>query len=1076
MLSPQELSRALGQKFPPTPQQADVISSPLAPTLVVAGAGAGKTETMAARVVWLVASGLVDPDRVLGLTFTRKAAQQLSKRIRDRLEQLSGIDNLRDLDPTGALATKLEAIAPTVSTYDSYAGRLISEYGLLLLVEPSSRLISQTELFQIAHSIVSAHTGALNTSNSPNTVTSTLMSLVSEMDNHMVSPTDIEEESAAFLAMIEDVEATSKRAPSKEVYKWRDTQVLRNELLPLVQQLKTHLADNHLMTFGEQMSLAARLAAENPQVGASQRNRYQIIMLDEYQDTGHAQRVLLKSLFAGTAVTAVGDPMQSIYGWRGATAANLERFLTDFGNNGAPATKKELTVSFRNPPEVLDLANRVSRELLGVPEDPRRPVQPLEPGPAALNGTVRLGFFPSMDEERSYVADHLAQAYEQHDGDHPFTAAVLVRKRKHSAAIALELQQRGVPVEIVGLAGLLGIPEVADLVAIATLLVRPYDTQAAMRILAGPSVGLGMADLMALSDRAYNLSGRDRRATTELSRDPLERLKQIIADTIPSDQDSIVGLAEAVADLDERLDSSDGPRYSAKGSERLRTLAARLRYLRTNSLSNSLPDLFADIERVFGIRTEVLQREDPRSDGATGTAHLDRFAEVVQDFSRIPGANLSLLLDYLSLAESEENGLEPGEVQVTADRVQILTVHKAKGLEWQHVAVLHADANTYVAKASTWLTNASAVPSALRGDAKGDEDLVGAPVFEIDTPETAAELAKAGKAHIADFKQVAAEENARLFYVAITRAEQQVLVTASADPSKKRPVLPYEYLTMLRNDFPDSVEEWHERGEAEDYVPPAPQEAVFPPNYTVVGAEDVFAAMQKQPDLISDDDLFERWEKEVSALIEEHEQLSAPVVAVDIGVELTATDIVNLAKNPENFAQRRRRPVPFKPNSYAKRGTAFHEWLENRFGAEALLDETELPGIGEELDDSDLDRLKEAFLDSEWADRTPEHVEHPFEVSIGHHIVRGRMDAVFKNPDGRWIVVDWKTGQPPTDNHEKESVAMQLAVYRLAWARLQGIDVDRVDAAFHYVGRNVTYRPQQLPDGEELALKLDPSV
>ncbi|ADL20436.1 ATP-dependent helicase [Corynebacterium pseudotuberculosis] len=1070
MIDPIELSRLLKQKFPPTPQQAAVIGAELEPMLVVAGAGAGKTETMAARVVWLVANNIANPDRILGLTFTRKAAQQLSQRIRGRLEQLAGMDALRDIDPSGELSYKLEAIAPTVSTYDSYAGSLIREYGLLLPVEPTSRLITETELFQIAYDIVINYSGSLDTQTQPVNATEKLLSLVSEIDNHIVSPQDIVEETDAFLSVLDDVEAASKRGLNQILIGWKQRQIIRKQMLPMVAMLKQHLAYNNLMTFGEQMSLAARLAEENPQVGASQRDRYSVVLLDEYQDTGHAQRVLLRSLFSGAAVTAVGDPMQSIYGWRGATSANLERFREDFALGEEPAQKRELTVSFRNPPEVLQLANEVSREVLGAPDNPRRTVQPLSSREGAPHGEVTLGFFPSAEKEREFVADQLAEAYKNRGES--FTAAVLVRKKRHSAPIALELQSRGVPVEIVGLSGLIDIPEVADLIAIAAMLIRPQDTKSALRILAGPHVGLGAADILALADRAANLAGRGKAEREEKKTDPLERLEQIIAETLPKAPESVVGLAEAVADLDVPREEGAATRYSDEGLRRLQLLASELRYLRTHSLGHSLPDLFADIERVFGIRTEVLQREDPHSDGAPGTVHLDRFAEVVSDFARVPNATLSQFLDYLELSRSQGDGLEPGEVQVRSDRVQILTVHKAKGLEWQIVSVMHADSSTYKTTTSTWLSNESAVPSALRGDAREDDSLVGAPVWYIDSAESPADLKKQGEAHIAEFRAVEEEENARLFYVALTRAEERVLVTASTDITKASPPGPYAHLDMLRTKFPDCVVEWFD-GESDDALePPLPEIGVFPQELRPEGADAVKAAMVDLPELIEDGELFERWEQEVTALIEEHHQLSTPVVPVELGLELTASDIVNLSQDPQAFARRRRRPVPFKPNSYAKRGTAFHQWLENRFGATALLDADELPGIDDALDGTELETLKARFLDSEWADRTPEYVEHPFEVSIGEHIVRGRMDAVFRDADGRWIVVDWKTGQPPTEAAERRSVSLQLAVYRLAWARLQGVDPSEVQALFHYVGRNFSYRPSELPDEASLARML----
>ena len=158
--SPEELAAALGKPFPPTEEQAAVIEGPLGPKLVVAGAGAGKTETMASRVVSLVANGLVRPEQVLGLTFTRKAAQQLEQRIRRQLMTLrsSGI-----LTPGSAAAEAVENIVPKVSTYDSYAGDLVREYGLLMPVEPSARIITEAERYAIAHEVVSNYSGSLST-------------------------------------------------------------------------------------------------------------------------------------------------------------------------------------------------------------------------------------------------------------------------------------------------------------------------------------------------------------------------------------------------------------------------------------------------------------------------------------------------------------------------------------------------------------------------------------------------------------------------------------------------------------------------------------------------------------------------------------------------------------------------------------------------------------------------------------------------------------------------------------------------------------------------------------------------
>ncbi|WP_080796115.1 ATP-dependent helicase [Corynebacterium pacaense] len=1064
-ISPILLSRILGQQHAPTAQQAAIIGAEPGPLLVVAGAGAGKTETMAARVVWLVANGFVAPDQVLGLTFTRKAAQQLSQRIRHRLETLAGVPTLRDLDPGGTLARNLQAITPTVSTYDSYAGSLIREYGLLLPVEPSARLITQTELYHIARGVVDNYRGELTATQTPATVTEYLLRLASEMDNHMVGPEEITEESWPMINLFEELPKGKgqREGLNAEMRKWRETQITRLEYMPLVEALKKELHERAVITFGEQMSTAARLASRHPQVGYRQRRRFRVVMLDEYQDTSHSQRVLLRSLFGGTdpglTVNAVGDPMQAIYGWRGATAANLDNFITDFPvvslEGPRPAPKRELTTSWRNPPEVLDLANAVSREVLGPADAPGRTVQPLVAREGAPQGQVSIGWFATAVREREFIADEMERHWKRRGEG--FTAAVLVRKRRHSAAMAQELSARGIPVEIVGLSGLLDVPEIADMVAIATMLVRPQHNAAALRILAGPHVGLGLADLLHLQDRARNIAGRVARNEVELPEDPVERLQAIIDETVPAESEEMVGLADAVSDLGE------GERYSEEGYRRLKRLSAQLRHLRRSSLGRSLPDIFAEIETVFGIRTEVLAREDPRADGAAGTVHLDRFAEEVAAHG---GAGLPELLDFFDLARNQEDGLEPGEVRVRSDRVQILTVHKAKGLEWDIVSVLHADASTYDASASTWLKNVTAIPGALRGDA---ED--GAPILDTSEVTDRKELQRAGEEYTEEVREGLREENTRLFYVGITRSERVLMVTASAVSDEGGSRKPYDRLEILRSTAPESVVEWWE-GSEEEVERPVVEEALFPRTTVsadvVDGAAMVREAMEDPAPASTEGGLETLWEREVGALIEEQRVLSSPVLDVEISLELTATDLVSMKNNPEQFARRLRRPVPFKPNSFAKRGTRFHQWLEDRFGATALLDEDELPGIGEESGEHTFTELRRAFLESAWSRRTPAFVEHPFEVVIGGHVIRGRMDAVFEEADGGWLVVDWKTGRTPT-GPEMAAAIIQLAVYRIAWANLQGVDPAQVRGAFHYVADDHTFEPERFPEAAELA-------
>ncbi|WP_264055677.1 UvrD-helicase domain-containing protein, partial [Mycobacterium heidelbergense] len=361
--SPAELACALGL-FPPTAEQAAVIAAPPGPLVVIAGAGAGKTETMAARVVWLVANGYAEPGQVLGLTFTRKAAGQLLRRVRSRLARLSG---------TGPAVAE-PAGTPVVSTYHAFAGSLLRDYGLLLPVEPDTRLLGETELWQLAFDVVSGYRGELRTDKTPAAVTSMVLRLRGQLAEHLVDTRQLRDTHVELERLIHTLPAgpyQRDRGPNQWLLRLLATQTERAELVPLLDALHERMRAAKVMDFGAQMASAARLASAFPQVGEDLRKRYRVVLLDEYQDTGHAQRIALSALFGGghddgddaLALTAVGDPIQSIYGWRGASATNLPRFTTDFPrSDGTPAPVLELRTSWRNPPRALRVANAVSAE------------------------------------------------------------------------------------------------------------------------------------------------------------------------------------------------------------------------------------------------------------------------------------------------------------------------------------------------------------------------------------------------------------------------------------------------------------------------------------------------------------------------------------------------------------------------------------------------------------------------------------------------------------------------------------------------------------------------------------------
>jgi DNA helicase II / ATP-dependent DNA helicase PcrA len=216
------------------------------------------------------------------------------------------------------------------------------------------------------------------------------------------------------------------------------------------------------------------------------------------------------------------------------------------------------------------------------------------------------------------------------------------------------------------------------------------------------------------------------------------------------------------------------------------------------------------------------------------------------------------------------------------------------------------------------------------------------------------------------------------------------------------------------------------------------------------------------------------WAADVDALLAERDRTTDPP-ALALPAQLSVSTLVELGRDPAAVVQRLRRRLPARPDPNALRGTAFHDWVQRFFHAERLFDLDDLPGAVDRDagGTDDLAELQAAFAVCPWAARTPIDVEVPFDMVIGGRVVRGRIDAIFADDDGGTTVVDWKTGEPPDTPEARQHAAIQLAVYRLAWAQLHDCPVDSVRAAFHYVRSGRTVSPETLPCADDLVALLD---
>ncbi|THV32257.1 UvrD-helicase domain-containing protein [Glycomyces paridis] len=1023
------LANRLGQPTP-TAEQAAVIEAGPDPMLVVAGAGSGKTTTMADRVVWLIANRVARPEHILGLTFTRKAAAELAARVRDKLRRLT--ESLPDL---GDLHGE-----PTVSTYNAYAGGLVTEHGLRIGIEPGTRVITDTGRWQIARDLVCAWDGQMSEFDvGVDKVTEQVLQLAGQLAEHLRDGDDLR----AFDRSL--AEALAQRHGKRLNDDYRALLALRRkreQLLPLVDSWDRRKRELGVMDFADQLSLAAQLVAGAPEIVRTERERWRVVLLDEYQDTSYSQVALLRDLFGGGhPVTAVGDPNQSIYSWRGASAGTLLRFPEDFpAAGGARAARVELTKSWRNRAAILAVANQVSEPLRA------EGIQPLSAGVEG-EGLVRAAMHLTAADEAAWLAANLAVMRDAIDADRrerdgdgakPVEAAVLVRKRRQIPALHRALTAAGLPVEVVGSLGLLFHPEVAEAVAMLRAAADPTDGPSLMRLLAGNRWRIGPRDIAALWARARELAPDTRGFEPDAGREAEASLADALADPGPAE------------------------RYSALGHLRFAQLHEELGWIR-GRLGQSLPDVVGDVIAHSGLDVEVMLHHGDLS-------NLDEFIDVAAAYENdTSGASVPGFLSYLETAAERERGLTVEGASPAGGVVQLLTVHAAKGLEWDVVAVPGLCEGILPGKVKgdqTWVSDPARLPYPLRGDA---ENL---PALYLDDATSPAEVKQAVAEFKRDDEEARLEEERRLAYVALTRARQVLLASGYWWEAERRYARgPAPYLTEAVSAGAEATV-WAESGPQNPLE--AQAEAVEWPAKAPLGTRQ--AAFAEAADLVlagadpeREGPQSRQWGDEAALLLAERDERESGVVRLPRPVRLSTSQLMAMRADEEAFAAERRRPMPQPPRQATRRGTEFHAWVEEFFGGGALFDPADLPGAADDTpDQAELEQLKRAFRASAWSGRRIAAQEVPFVVDFEGTVVRGRIDAVFhrepnhrepgRDDAGGYDIVDWKTGRPPKGEAARHA-ALQLKVYRRAWARLKGVDEAAVGAAFHYIAPNETWWP-----------------
>lgn len=963
----------------PTPQQQQVLDAGASTIRVSAGAGTGKTTTIALAVANLVNHHDIAPERILGLTFTNKAAAELASRIASMVPPHTH---------------------PEVSTYHGFARSILQEFGALVGVERNARLLDSAQRRQLIDGILAHSEAELINLTWAGTI-DWILGLGDQISQNLLSAEGVE-------------------APPHPDEVWAK----RSEMLDILRSYHEEKQRLRALDYGDLITGAHRLVVEHRDRATVIRDRYDLVVLDEFQDTDPGQNALLRELFGqGTPVIAVGDPAQTIYEWRGATPANFASFPQNFSTpQREPPKTVDLTRNRRSRPEILAVANRIRATKI----DDAAPLAAILPVTADHDeGVVITRFHADAMTEADWIARRVLSLHEE--GLPWRSIAVLFRKNSSMDVVRDALAIHDIPIEVANLGGLLGIPEVADLHAWLRILADPEDGAALIRILTGPRFRLGLGDLAPL---ARWVRHRERSRVVDLD----------VKDAPP---------AHTMIEALDHLDSLELPPVAANRLRRFDDLYRRFVPLSQNK---RLVDLCRSIVDSMGMWDEI---ETLSAAGRlSGRLNLYRFLDIAEGWSPLDGRpTLSAFVRYLAdLEETPSEELDTARLS-GEDAVILVTVHRAKGLEWDTVFIPAVVNRTFPSGSS------------------GYDDPDTKPYF---LPNSY----RIGVTEPPDPKEAHLDQEWRIAYVAVTRAQQRLFVSGahwygSPEPLKK-PVRPSELFEMveeLATEEPVRVPPpprpellWRANVDAPEPDPLFPQgwaEAVRDTDHDAAYPRRLAAAHS----LV---DAYERtrdqFHSRVQNVLVDPQSVSGPPPTEST----SATGMVTYAGCPRRFYWSEIDRLPRRPSASARRGTDIHRRIElHGLGHDPLFDlDTLSPptfedGSGNAVRTASVSTSEgssepvspyQVYLESPYGQVKPIATETPFEMELTPGFrIRGRIDAIYRWPDGTHEIVDFKSGRW----RDSPGATAQLQAYALAAPGLRLGIGDSFRVSFVHLGNGL---------------------
>ncbi len=901
------------------------------PLLIVAGAGTGKTTVLTRRIAHLITTKRARPEEILALTFTEKAAREMSERV-DQLVPYGYTESF-------------------IATFHAFGDRMLRENCFAAGLPADFRVLSRAdEIVFLRERLFSLPLARFRPLGDPGRHLSTLVEFASRAKDEDVSAEVIlafAEERLRQASTAEGDEALARREPALDLI----------EAAEFFRAQQAALATSALVDFGDQIHLFLRLLRQRPDVAIALRKRFRYILVDEFQDTNHAQLELIR-LIAGEgnpSITVVGDDDQAIYRWRGAAPANLINFLSLY----PAATRVVLRQNYRSTQEILDTAYRLITY-----NNPHRleAMTGLDKRLIAERGkgkNVAHWRFPSASAEADAVAKAIEDFHQQ--GDVPLSEiAILVRNNADADPFLRALNMRGIPHRFSGGAGLFERPEVRSLIAFLRLVASPDDSVSAWALAFSEIYSFDPVDLSRIS-----------RYASKKTRPLLDVLRELVGN---EDLASVKGPSREaakkfVADIERGVSSM----------AQKRTGEALYEFLKESGYLARL--------------ASVSSSKDERK-----VANIARFFEIVRGFS-VVAENDDIPAFVARFDLLRDAGEDPSAIEIQeGDAVNITTVHKAKGLEFRAVFV------------------ASCVDQKFPLRRRSDPLPLPAALLKSDLSP--------GDAHLM--------EERRLFYVSMTRAKDDLILT-SADDYGAGATRKVSRFVVEALDLPSPRTKVARSSPLETIAASAP----VPPDREGAGPAD------GSP---------------------EPESLSA---AMAPPLRLSFRQVDDYLTCPLKYRFVHRNRIPLLTHHRVVYGSAIHQAVQDMFKARqaavpfnlddllaafrrAWVSEGFLSREHEELRLKEGERTLARFF--AWEKEhplKPTGVEEDFSFAVGRTRVMGRYDLVVATDDGVTIL-DFKTGDVSTEakaQHRAEE-SLQLAIYALAHFRTTGGLPTRVELRF----------------------------